>query len=251
MQRLYRKSELTFGLVWIGLYGVLQALAGPLDRLIGTACSASAAFCLLQALFLLRFIRRSGLMERYGLRRPSVAPRRLLYYLPLVLLASVNLWNGAAVRLPTADMVCTVCCMLCVGFMEELLFRGFLFKALAERSVKAAVLVSSAAFGLGHLLNLFNGSGTPPAAVLCQVLLATVTGFLFVLLFHLSGSLLPCIAAHGALNAASVFTDGAGLTAEKQLFLTLLASALAAAYALYLIRALPGAARRPDGGQET
>ena len=99
MKKLYEKSELTFALVWIAVYCVLQSLANPLNEIIGTAYAASAAFCVLQTIVLFVFIRRNGLQKRYGLCRSSVPARRFLYYVPLVILASGNLWNGAALTL--------------------------------------------------------------------------------------------------------------------------------------------------------
>ena len=124
MKKLYEKSELTFALVWIAVYCVLQSLANPLNEIIGTAYAASAAFCVLQTIVLFVFIRRNGLQKRYGLCRSSVPARRFLYYVPLVILASGNLWNGAALTCSPAETVCRVVCMLCVGFLEEVIFRG-------------------------------------------------------------------------------------------------------------------------------
>ena len=49
MKKLYEKNELTFALVWIVIYCVLQSLANPLNEMIGIEYSASAAFCILQA----------------------------------------------------------------------------------------------------------------------------------------------------------------------------------------------------------
>ena len=65
MKKLYEKSELTFALVWIAVYCVLQSLANPLNEIIGTAYAASAAFCVLQTIVLFVFIRRNGLQKRY------------------------------------------------------------------------------------------------------------------------------------------------------------------------------------------
>lgn len=47
MRKLYEKSELTFAIVWIVIYCVLQSLANPLNEKIGIEYSASAAFCLI------------------------------------------------------------------------------------------------------------------------------------------------------------------------------------------------------------
>ena len=49
--------------------------------------------------------------------------------------------------------------MLCVGFLEEVIFRGLLFTAIARNNIKSAVIISSVTFGIGHIINLFNGSG--------------------------------------------------------------------------------------------
>jgi uncharacterized protein (DUF697 family) len=82
-----------------------------------------------------------------------------LIVLPLVFLASCNLWYGTAWNRPLAETVCYIGSMCCVGFLEELIFRGFLFRALEREGVVWAVWVSSITFGLGHIINLFNGSG--------------------------------------------------------------------------------------------
>ena len=67
--------------------------------------------------------------------------------------------SGFPVILPAVDTVCYILSMLCVGFLEEVIFRGFLFRALAKENVNKAIIITSVTFGLGHILNLFNGSG--------------------------------------------------------------------------------------------
>lgn len=42
MKKLYEKNELTFAIVWIVIYCVLQSLANPLNEIIGIEYSASA-----------------------------------------------------------------------------------------------------------------------------------------------------------------------------------------------------------------
>ena len=96
------------------------------------------------------FIRRNGLQKQYGLCRSPIPARCFLYYVPLVILASGNLWNGAALICSPAETVCRVVCMLCVGFLEEVIFRGLLFTAIARNNIKSAVIISSVTFGIGH-----------------------------------------------------------------------------------------------------
>lgn len=239
MEKLYGKSRLAFALVCIGVYCALQSLANPLNRMIGVPYSASAALCAAQAVFLLRFIGRNGLSRLYGLCGTSVPARRFLYYLPLAVLMTRNFWNGAAVSAPLAETVCGVVCMLCVGLVEEVMFRGLLFRAIAEDSRSMAVVISSVTFGLGHLLNLVNGAGAGLAENLFQVTGAVAIGFVFVILFDRGGSLLPCIIAHAVINITSIFADETGLTMEKRMTMQLVLIAVAVAYALILTKTLP------------
>lgn len=150
MKKLYEKNELTVAIVWIAAYCVLQSLANPLNEIIGVQYAASAGFCILQTIVLFAFIRKNNLQKRYGLCGSSVPARRFLYYVPLVILASGNLWNGAAVNYSPAETACRIACMLCVGFLEEVIFRGLLFRAIARDNIKAAVIISSVTFGIGH-----------------------------------------------------------------------------------------------------
>lgn len=239
MKKLYEKSELTFALVWIAIYCVLQSLSYPLNEMIGIEYAVSAVLCLLQAIAIFLFIQKNRLLEYYGICRSSVPARKFLYYIPLLILMTRNFWNGAAVNFPLADMVCYIVCMLCVGFVEEVIFRGFLFRAIARDNKTLAIVISSVTFGLGHLLNLVNGSGAELTENLFQVTGAIVIGFLFVILFDRVGSLLPCIIAHAVINIASAFANETGLTVEKRMVFHLALIVITVAYAIFLTKALP------------
>lgn len=252
MKRLYEKSELWFALFWIALFSAGQSLANPLNTWIGIEASANALLNIALTAFLFRWIRKNGLMERYGLCRSQLPARRFLWYLPLVLLASHNLWNGAAVNFSLLDGLCYIGYMISVGFVEEVLFRGFLFRAVAGDSVRLAAVISSVTFGLGHLLHLVNGSGAELVPNLCQAFGAMAVGFLFVTIFYRGGSLLPCIFTHSAIDAVSAFANETGLTVGRRVVLSLAEAAVAILYALFLARSLPVESHgRGDGGQKT
>ena len=241
MKKLYEKNELTFAIVWIVVYCVLQSLANPLNNAIGVAYAASAAFCVLQTVVLFTFIRKNNLLKRYGLCKSPVPARRFLYYVPLVILASGNLWNGFALNYSPAETACRIVCMLCVGFLEEVIFRGLLFKAIAKDNIKSAVIISSMTFGIGHIINLFNGSGMALVNNLCQIVFAVAVGFLLVTIFYRGGSLLPCILVHSAINTLGTFANDANLTTETHLFHLAVLIAVTVVYTLILTRTLPKA----------
>ena len=93
--------------------------------------------------------------------------------------------------------------MLNIGFIEEMIFRGFLFKMMAKNNVKSAIIVSAITFGAGHIVNLINGADLIPTLI--QICYATSIGYLFVIIFHKSKSLVPCIVTHSLVNSLSVF----------------------------------------------
>ena len=239
MKRLYEKNELTFAITWIVIYCVLQSLANPLNKVIGIEYAASAAFCILQSLVLLAFIRKNNLQKRYGLCKSPVPAGRFLYYVPLIILASGNLWNGVAVNYTSMETVCRIVCMLCVGFLEEVIFRGLLFKAIARDNIKSAIVISSVTFGIGHIINLFNGSGMNLVNNLCQIVFAIAVGFLLVTIFYRGGSLLPCIIVHSAINTLGTFANDTKITTEMQLFHIGILLAITVGYTLVLTGTLP------------
>ena len=239
MQKLYEKNELTFALVWIGVYCVLQSLANPLNKAVGIEYAASAAFCVLQTVVLFAFIRKNRLQKRYGLCKSPVPACRFLYYAPLVILASGNLWNGFALNYSPMETACRIVCMLCVGFLEEVIFRGLLFTAIAKDNIKSAVIISSVTFGVGHVINLFNGSGMNLANNLCQIVFAIAVGFLLVTIFYRGGSLLPCIIVHSAINTLGTFANDTSLITETQLLHIAVLIAVTVAYTLILAKTLP------------
>lgn len=246
MKKLYEKSELAFALFWIILYCVVQSVANPINGWLGVESAAHAAFNVVFTVVLLFWITQNGLQKRYGLCKTAVPARGFLWYLPLVVLASHNLWNGVAVNFPLLDGLCYLCYMLCVGFVEEVLFRGFLFQAIAKDSRKLAVILSSVTFGLGHLLHLVDGSGVELAANLCQVVGAIAVGFLFVTIFDRGGSLLPCIITHAAIDGVSTFANETGLTVQRRMVLCLIQLVIVVGYTLILRRTLP-----PKGDSST
>ena len=129
--------------------------------------------------------------------------------------------------------------MLCVGFLEELIFRGFLFTAIAKNNIRSAIIISSVTFGIGHIINLFNGSGMDLVSNLCQIVFAIAVGFLLITIFHRGGSLIPCIIVHSAINTLGTFADDRNLTAGMHLLHLAALIVITVAYTLVLTRTLP------------
>lgn len=173
---------------------------------------AAAVFNLGMSLFLLFWIRKNGLMERYGLCKAKWPANRFLWYIPLVILVSGNLCNGVEVTFPIPDVMFSVCNMIGVGFLEELLFRGFLFRAVSRNSAKRGIIISGVSFGLMHIVNLINGRGMGLAENMLQIIFAATFGVMCVMIFYKGKSLWPCILTHAAFDVAGIFSKAVRVT---------------------------------------
>lgn len=239
LHRLYQKSELWFALSWIFVYVIGGSLSDVISEKMGAPKLLTLLFYAGLSAVAFVWLRKNDLFEKYGLCRSAIPARRLLYYLPLAAAASCNLWLGVRVNAPAGEAVAYVGSMLLVGFLEEIIFRGFLFKAMAKDGLRPAIIVSSVTFGMGHIVNLVNGSGAQLLPNLCQVGYAIAFGFLFVLLFYKTGSLLACIAAHSVTNMLSVFANEAARTDGNTILISLVIAAIAILYTAYLQKTLP------------
>ena len=238
MEKLYRKNELVFSLIWIAFYVVLFSVADAMSESIGIVKIITLPVALVFVLLIAAFIRKNRLWKYYGLCHfNSKKYSHYLYFIPLVVIASANLWNGVVLRYSAFETVLYIASMFCVGFIEELIFRGFLFKAIEKKNIKTAIIVSSVTFGLGHIVNLLNGAAILPTVL--QIIYAIAIGYLFTVFFIKSQNLIPCIITHGTLNALNVFAVEGGIT--YQLICVVVSTIVSLGYALYLNVNVPAA----------
>lgn len=232
LKKLYDKSKIVFSIVWIIAYCVLMSVGDSLSEALKIEKSVSLAVGLLLSAILFVFLKKHGLLREYGLCRSESTPKEMLFYLPIILMLTANLWYGISLNLGITETVLYILTMLCVGFLEEVIFRGLLFNTMKKDGLKTAIIVSSITFGIGHIINLFNGSGTELIPNLLQVVYATAAGFMFVMMYLKSNSLIVCITAHGIFNALSVFAKETS-TAENIISCILL-TVITGSYATYL-----------------
>ena len=207
MKNLYEKSEISFALFWIALYVASSIILGNLgdDKVF-----LAAGLAIISVLMFL-FVVRNGLLEKYGLQGWGKNNRTMLWFIPLWIIASGNLWGGLLPDCLSSSFIWAAISMALVGFAEELIFRGFLFKAmLKEGNVAMAIIVSSVTFGLGHIFSFFTGDSFVES--ITGILVAITLGFVLTMVFFKCGSLIPCIIAHSVIDVSSVLTaDKSGL----------------------------------------
>ena len=191
MRKLYETKPILFAVLWIVLYcAVMAPIRGrfgddSVQMLLGLTAISTG---------LLLFIRANTLQGELGLDRWIRNGKKILWLIPIWILSTGNLWSGLGLKYTGINAVMATLSFLLVGFVEETVFRGFLFNGMRKTgSLTVAIIVSAVTFGMGHLINL-------------QIVFAVAWGFLLTFAYLKSGSLLACILIHGIIDAASVFS---------------------------------------------
>lgn len=199
MKKLFEKHETLFCILLIILYILINMYCVQNFGVTSYISSIINTIFSIGLVILIVLLKRTSF---YGLTK-TTNNKECLYFIPLILIVSVNLWGGINIKNSKTEILFHILTMINIGFIEEIIFRGFLFKMMEKDNLKSAIIVSSVTFGIGHIVNLLNGADIIPT--LLQIFSAISIGYLFVVIFHYSKSLIPCIITHSLINALSIF----------------------------------------------
>lgn len=172
-----------------------------------------------------------GWWRAVGFTRPA-HPRHLLFFLPLLLPALINLAVG--LNVPGLSLFTQLLAIaFLIGFAEEAIFRGLMLNALKARGLWQAAIITSLLFGLSHSLNLL--SGKSGADILIQIAYAVAVGFAFAALVLKKGILWPLVIAHALIDFTS-FIGKDTIPAVWNVVAGLALTFLFMSYGLYLMR---------------
>ena len=232
MKKLYDKSELAFAILWIVVY---CCVCGTIRGNFGDESIFMLLGLLLISAGIFAFVKKYHLEEKYGLVKWQGKASDYWFFIPMLILMTGNLWWGIGMKYSGISQVFAVLSMLLVGFAEEMLFRGFLFRILLKKDpAPVAITISAVTFGIGHIVNLLTGHASLETVV--QIFFAAAWGFIFTLVFYKSGSLLMCIVVHSLIDAFSKFAAvNENNTAGLYIYMTA-AIVIAVIYCLYLSR---------------
>ena len=203
--------------VWIMLLGAVNLILylfrnSVISKLIGltglnelySQCIASVLVVVIAACM----IRRRNAHE-YGLTRGEYKGN-LKYVIPMLFLGVVNIPYVILGTYSGIPFVVALILVACIGIMEELIFRGYVFRAIELRfGENKAVIFSSILFGLIHLLNLVFYRGVMPvSSVLLQVFYAAMIGLMFAVLRTKVKSIYPGMLIHALLDLLCVVFTG-------------------------------------------
>ena len=229
MKKLFEKYETLFCILLIIIYILINSYC---IQNFGIENYKTTIINSMFSIFLIALIIILKRTSYYGLNKVTNL-KKYLYFIPLALIISVNLWNGININNSKIEIVFYILTMINIGFIEEIIFRGFLFKMMAKDNVKTAIIVTSITFGIGHIINLLNGANLIPT--LMQIGYAISIGYLFVIIFYKSKSLIPCIITHALVNSLSIFNiENTLLSYFSSVFLII----VPLIYALYINKTL-------------
>ena len=246
MIKLYNKSELGFSLVFIAIYIVGASICDIFSDMLNISKVFTMPFLLILSLLLIFWINQNNLSLKYGLCKPNFKPKYFLFYIPLAFLISTNVWFGVQLNFTIVESILNVLAMLLVGFVEEIIFRGFLFKSLEKENFNLAIIVSSITFGFGHIINLFLNGPDHLLSNVCQIFYATAVGFLFVIMFYKGGSLVVCILTHSLVNALSVFQNIQAVQGLTEILISVAIIIVSISYAIILLKTLNSSKQKQE-----
>lgn len=234
-------------LIWVSItvFGA-RILAGGTAEL-GDSVSHSIAWNILAAaLFIAASIKVFGWNDmRFNAPLPGTL--KVLWFPALYLLVFYAMSASLGFP-PLSTLMFVFINTAIVGFSEEGMFRGVLYRALRTRqNIWPAILVSSVLFGSVHLLNAFT-TGHVFQSVL-QSIGATMSGFVFVAMLLRTGSIIVPMVYHALWDFGTFMLGSAasGMPATEvtsfTYFLPVLFILPNFLYALWLLKNLP---KHPD-----
>jgi membrane protease YdiL (CAAX protease family) len=205
MRKLQDTKPIWHALIWIAIYIVAVNIGDFVGERLGFPGMTSLVLVALSVVLLV-YLRAGRRLAFYGIRRvePGTMPLTL-FYVPLFAIAFVQYGKGFATGLDGQTVVFAILLVTAVGFIEELLFRGFLLQALRTRGgLTRAIIISGVTFGIGHIVNLLRGYSLTDQAL--QLVGAILIGIALAYCMVLTGSILPGVVFHALFNLSGTLT---------------------------------------------
>lgn len=189
-------ASILWALLLLSFYtaaGTITAIskASEFDTFLIRAVCVFAA-CILSVIY----IWKSDLsFSNYGFNKISVAgAKKALSFVPLFAIEVIPLFAGFKADINFSFILIALAFTLCVGFAEEVYFRGIIFNILKSKGLSYAIIVSSVIFGIDHMGNLMGGAGLGYTFV--QVIFAFLFGLVCAEIVVTTKSIIPVMIWH-------------------------------------------------------
>ena len=199
------KKEIIYFVIWLIIYLVFILFANIISNyVLKIPNSVNAVVEILFSIIIFIFLKNKKLLSYYGinsLRRLNY--KNLLYFIPMIIISLANLTFGIQINYSWYQILLISIAMLGVGFSEEILFRGFLMKAIMNKNIKVSILLPSIFFGIIHILNLFGGANI--IATILQIIYATAFALMCSMFVYKTNNIIPCMLCHSFTNITNIF----------------------------------------------
>lgn len=233
MNKLMEKKPVLHAVIWIIIYILMMNIGDALSKQTGTSNSITSALLFAFSIVLVIYLKGNNHFETYGIKGITKKDvRQALLYVPLIMIVFIQCFAGIDDTLSMTEIVTLCLLMIGVGFVEELIFRGFLFQGIyAKSSVNKAILISGITFGIGHIVNLLRGYAF--VETMSQIIVAIAIGIVLALLVALTKNIVPGILFHIVFNISGAITKQGS---DLQLYLLVTILSISVLYAIYLSR---------------
>ena len=205
MRKLQDTKPIGHALIWIAIYIVAVNIGESVGEQLSFPGFTSLLLIIL-LIVLVFYLRGGGRLAFYGVRsmQPGTMPLTL-FYIPLFAITFLQYAKGFPSHLDLQALVFAILLVAAVGFIEELLFRGFLLQGLRTRgNLTRAIIISGVTFGLGHIVNLLRGYSPTEQAL--QIIAAVLIGIALAYCAVLTGSIMPGVVFHVLFNLSGTIT---------------------------------------------
>ncbi len=230
MNRSLETKPVAHALVWIALYIIIVNIGDAM----GGIPNLSTSLLLTVLSVVLFFYSKTRIPMGFDIFSKSEA-KTVLYYLPLGALVVIAYLGGVDPSLSFRDILIAVLLMANVGYLEELLFRGYLLEAIEQdKGRRRAVIISGITFGLGHIVNIFRGYEA--LELVAQITGAIAIGLVLALLVVKTRNLIPGMLFHILFNIGGTIIVQ---HSSREALLLLCIIGISVLYLLFLLKHLP------------
>ncbi len=233
MIKLYKNKAVLHSLVWLAIYLFINTITGNVASNLEVnnyLVSCIPNFILAVVCFI--YFYKNKISNDIGLLcKPKENAEGMLFYIPLFVLPLLPLLYGINTAIKPFDLLALFLMYIGVGFMEEIIFRGLMFKALTNQWNRVVVVAFiSFTFAIGHIASMV-AIGQSGFDTILQIINALVVGFMFMTVMLASKNLTVCVIAHIAYN----FIANISLMGSTKTAIIIINTVITLLYFIYLI----------------
>lgn len=207
MKKIQETKPIWHAMILVIAYIVLVNIGDAMSEQFPRTITVTSVILIIFSAVLLYYVYKNQWSTYYGLHLPAMSDlQKTWFYLPLVVIALLQYAKGLKAGLTFLDVMNVVILMIAVGFLEELLFRGFLYQGILKNgTLTRAVIISGVTFGIGHIVNLARGYSFLDQGL--QIAIGIALGIVLALLVAVTNSIVPGIIFHTLLNISGNLTN--------------------------------------------